>query len=79
MLQFAETNGCRRIPLLTYFGEDYSTEKCDMCDNCLAGEKKLVDITIPAQKFLSCVKRADEIFGANHIIDVLRGSQSKRY
>jgi len=78
MLQFAETNGCRRIPLLTYFGEDYSTEKCDMCDNCLAGEKKLVDITIPAQKFLSCVKRADEIFGANHIIDVLRGSQSKK-
>jgi len=78
MLQFAETNGCRRIPLLTYFGEDYSTEKCDMCDNCLAGEKKRVDITIPAQKFLSCVKRADEIFGANHIIDVLRGSQSKK-
>jgi ATP-dependent DNA helicase RecQ len=78
MLQFAETVGCRRIPLLTYFGEDYSTEKCDMCDNCLAGERKLVDITVPAQKFLSCVKRTDEIFGANHIIDVLRASQSKK-
>ena len=78
MLQFTETEVCRRRPLLTYFGEDYSTEKCDMCDNCLAGERKLVDITVPAQKFLSCVKRTDEIFGANHIIDVLRGSQSQK-
>jgi len=78
MLQFTETEVCRRQPLLTYFGEDYSTEKCDMCDNCLAGERKLVDITVPAQKFLSCVKRTDEIFGANHIIDVLRGSQSQK-
>jgi len=78
LLQFAETDGCRRIPLLTYFGEDYSTKKCDMCDNCLAGERKLVDITVPAQKFLSCVKRTDEIFGMNHIIDVLRGSQSQK-
>jgi len=78
MLQFTETEVCRRRPLLTYFGEDYSTEKCDMCDNCLAGERKLVDITVPAQKFFSCVKRTDEVFGANHIIDVLRGSQSQK-
>jgi len=78
LLQFVETDECRRIPLLTYFGEDYSTEKCDMCDNCLAGERTFVDITVPAQKFLSCVKRTDEMFGANHIIDVLRGSQSKK-
>ena len=78
LLQFTETDMCRRLPLLTYFGEDYTTEKCDMCDNCLAGERKLVDITVPAQKFLSCVKRTDEIFGANHIIDVLRGSQSQK-
>ncbi|MGR3317303.1 MAG: DNA helicase RecQ, partial [Candidatus Anammoxibacter sp.] len=78
LLQYTETEACRRIPLLTYFGEDYSTEKCDFCDNCQAGEKELVDITIPAQKFLSCVKRTDEMFGASHIIDVLRGSQSQK-
>lgn len=78
LLQFAETSVCRRIPLLKYFGEDYSTKNCGMCDNCLAGDKDLVDITIPAQKFLSCVKRTDEIFGAAHIIDVLRGSESQK-
>lgn len=78
LLQFAETDVCRRIPLLNYFGENYSREKCDMCDNCLAEKKGLVDITISAQKFLSCIKRCDEIFGANYIIDVLRGSKNQR-
>ncbi len=78
LLGFLETEVCRRIPLLTYFGEDYTKKKCDMCDNCLADEKELVDITTLAQKFLSCVKRTGETFGAGHIIDVLRGSNAKK-
>ncbi len=78
MLQFAESDVCRRIPLLGYFGETYSGKRCGMCDNCLAGEREMKDLTIPAQKFLSCVKRAGERFGANHIIDVLRGSKSAK-
>jgi len=78
LLRFLETDTCRRIPLLTYFGEKYSVPKCDLCDNCLEGEKELVDITIAAQKFLSCVRKTGEIFGTNHIIDVLRGSQSQK-
>ena len=51
-----------------------------MCDNCRDGkeEKTLVDLTIQAQMFLSCVKRTGEIFGAGHIIDVLRGSASQK-
>jgi ATP-dependent DNA helicase RecQ len=49
-----------------------------MCDNCLAGEKEQVDITIPAQKFLSCVKRTGERFGAVHVIDVLLGSGNQK-
>ncbi len=77
-LNFVETDDCRRIPLLNYFGEEYSIEKCNMCDNCLAGEKELTDITIPAQKFLSCVKRTGEMFGMGHIIDVLRGSTARK-
>ena len=78
LLNFAETDVCRRIPLIRYFGEDYSKEKCNMCDNCLSEKKELTDVTIPAQKFLSCVKRTGEIFGINHIIDVLHGSQSQK-
>lgn len=78
LLRFAETDLCRRIPLLTYFGENYTQQDCGMCDNCLRQEKDLTDITIPAQKFLSCVRKTGQLFGAAHIIDVLRGSQSQK-
>jgi ATP-dependent DNA helicase RecQ len=78
LIRLAETEVCRRLPLLQYFGEDYTIDQCNMCDNCLSDEKDLVDITIDAQKFLSCVKRTGERFGSNHLIDVLRGSQAKR-
>ncbi len=75
---FAETDLCRRVPLLQYFGETVVGEKCGMCDNCRMEKKDLADITIPAQMFLSCVKRTGELFGAGHVIDVLRGSQSQK-
>ena len=78
MVQFAESDVCRRIPLLDYFGETFTGEPCDMCDNCLAGERELADLTVPAQKFLSCVKRTGERFGTVHIIDVLRGSKAAK-
>ncbi|MBE2219958.1 MAG: DNA helicase RecQ [Anaerolineae bacterium] len=78
MLAFVETNICRRKPLLTYFGETYDIADCETCDNCTTEEGDLMDVTIPAQKFLSCVKRTGELFGTNHIIDVLRGSQSQK-
>ncbi|NIM11395.1 MAG: DNA helicase RecQ [Candidatus Aminicenantes bacterium] len=78
LLRFAETDECRRVPLLDYFGEKYAREKCNMCDNCLRQDKELIDISVSAQKFLACVKKTREIFGANHIIDVLRGSKSQK-
>ncbi len=78
MLDFAQTRVCRRIPLLAYFGETYAHKSCNACDNCLRQDEAAAhDATIPAQMFLSCVKRTREMFGKNHIIKVLRGSQSK--
>ncbi|HEX2962325.1 MAG TPA: DNA helicase RecQ [Ignavibacteriales bacterium] len=78
MVRFAEANICRRIPLIRYFGENYQQEYCGMCDNCLSEKKELTDVTIAAQKFLSCVKRTGEIFGANYLIDVLLGAETDR-
>jgi ATP-dependent DNA helicase RecQ len=69
---------CRRKPLLNYFGESYSADNCSTCDNCTSAPTTLTDITIPAQKFLSCVKRADEKFGAGHIADILLGSKNEK-
>ena len=72
-----ETN-CRRKPLLNYFGEFYAADNCSNCDNCNSSPALLTDVTIPAQKFLSCVKRADEKFGAGHITDILLGSKNEK-
>jgi ATP-dependent DNA helicase RecQ len=79
LIDYSQTGDCRRRPLLAYFGENYAGDNCGMCDNCLAvvEEEELQDVTEPAQKFLSCVKRTGEMFGAHHIIKVLRGSKAK--
>ncbi len=80
LVSYVQTDVCRRKPLLSYFGETRADEPCGACDNCLAQEQpegQRIDVTIAAQKFLSCVKRTGEIFGASHIVEVLRGSRSK--
>jgi ATP-dependent DNA helicase RecQ len=69
---------CRRKPLLNYFGESYTAGTCSNCDNCTSAPTPLTDITIFAQKFLSCVKRVDEKFGAGHVIDILLGSKNEK-
>jgi ATP-dependent DNA helicase RecQ len=78
LLGFIESHECRRKPLLAYFGETYKAKSCDLCDNCVISQKPLQDITVLAQKFLSCVKRTEERFGFHHIINVLRGSKDKK-
>ncbi|MCU7494050.1 MAG: DNA helicase RecQ [Ignavibacteria bacterium] len=78
MVRFAEASICRRIPLIRYFGEEYQEEYCGMCDNCLSEKKELADVTVAAQKLLSCIKRTGEIFGANYLIDVLLGAETDR-
>jgi ATP-dependent DNA helicase RecQ len=39
MLQYAENSSCRRRFILNYFGEDYESETCGACDNCLHGHR----------------------------------------
>ncbi len=76
VINYAEGNECRRIIQLNYFGEKFPGN-CGTCDNCCY-PKPSEDWTIEAQKFLSCVARCQEKFGAGHIIDVLRGSQGEK-
>ena len=79
IVRFAEDETtCRRKPLLNYFGESTSAENCSNCDNCTSAPTPLTDITVFAQKFLSCVKRADEKFGAGHVADILLGSKNEK-
>ncbi len=78
MLALAEAEDCRRIPLLQYFGETSKDKTCGKCDNCVNDSKEKSDLTVPAQKFLSCVHRTGQRFGASHIVDILRGSNAEK-
>ncbi len=82
LLSLAESHDCRRVRLLTYFGE--TSEPCGNCDNCVAPPATW-DGTEAARKLLSCVYRfqqhgwqAPSRFGAGHLIDVLRGKRSEK-
>ncbi|MCO6552059.1 MAG: DNA helicase RecQ [Gilliamella sp.] len=72
MAAFGQSLTCRRTVLLNYFGEE-RTEPCNNCDICLY-PPELYDGLIDAQKVLSCVYRVKQCYGAQYIIDVLRGS-----
>ena len=78
LMGYINTSGCRRKPLLNWFGESYQDGNCQMCDNCLDQAAGEMDASIQAQKFLSAVYRTGQIFGSGHIIDLLRGSQNKK-
>lgn len=77
MVDYCHTPQCLRAFILHYFGEFDVEEHCDNCSNCkLEGE--LIDITIDAQKVLSCVYRMHERFGVKMIAEVLKGSKNAK-
>lgn len=76
LLGYCESMQCRRQVLLAGFGETYP-KPCGNCDNCLTPPAAW-DATVPALKALSCVYRSGQRFGAGHLIDILRGSDSER-
>ncbi|HML40793.1 MAG TPA: DNA helicase RecQ [Bellilinea sp.] len=75
MVRYAENNQmCRRRLLLTYFGEQVDgNSACAGCDICAPLPAALENITIPAQKYLSCALRCEENFSAEHLVAVLCG------
>lgn len=56
---------------------DETEAGCDHCGNC-NHEGTLVDMTLEAQKILSCVRRMDERYGMRLVAQVLRGSANQR-
>ncbi|HHF1962612.1 TPA: DNA helicase RecQ [Haemophilus influenzae] len=74
--EFAESQTCRRLVLLNYFGEHRQTV-CNNCDICLDPPKKY-DGLIDAQKVMSTIYRVGQCFGAHYVIAVLRGMQNQK-
>jgi ATP-dependent DNA helicase RecQ len=75
LIGLAETAGCRRQVLLSYFGDH--CEPCGNCDTC-ENPPTLFDGTIAAQKVLSCIHRTGQRFGQAYIVDVLLGASDAR-
>ncbi len=75
IVALTEAVTCRTRALLSCFGEEFAGD-CGHCDNCDAPPITL-DATVEAQKVLSAVYRTDQIFGALHIIAVLRGEATE--
>ena len=69
---------CRHRKLSEYFGQEYPKANCEACDVCLNEVERIADATATAQKILSCVARAGERFGVEHIVDVLLGADTER-
>jgi ATP-dependent DNA helicase RecQ len=79
ILGLCETTQCRRVCLLDYFGE--SSDVCGNCDNCITPPQEW-DGTDAARKLMSCIFRCEQAsgfaFGAQQIIDVLRGKSTQK-
>ncbi|MFG1800482.1 DNA helicase RecQ [Micromonospora carbonacea] len=79
MLALCETVECRRVRLLSYFGQD--SGPCGNCDTCLEPPESW-DGTIAAQKLLSTVLRLhrerNQKFGAGQCIDILLGRRTEK-
>lgn len=88
MINYAAGRKCRRRQLLEYFGQKFTPSEpkesrhigkygC-CCDICETGPAPELDMTIPCQKFMSCIIRTGSRFGTNYVADVLLGSREKR-
>ncbi|MDL2263838.1 DNA helicase RecQ [Synergistaceae bacterium OttesenSCG-928-I11] len=78
MIDYVNTSGCLRYFILRYFGEEGLDDACEDCGNCSSVIER-TDVTVEAQKILSCVYRMAEktggrTFGQTVLTDVLRGS-----
>ncbi len=79
MTDYCNTDKCLREYILNYFGENKGCT-CGNCSNC-SGEFTEQDITLEAQKILSCIYRLHQRnlrFGGAVISQILRGADNAK-
>ncbi len=71
-VSYAESSVCRRKLLLHYFGEEYTKDNCEACDNCLHPKSQFEgnEAVVSALEAILAVK---EKFKADHIANILSG------
>lgn len=74
IINYVNTSECLRKFILNYFGQD-AEDDCENCSNCLSNFKK-IDVTVDAQKILSCIYRLGQRYGVSTVVACLKGSKS---
>lgn len=72
MVAYAESGQCRRKVMMSYFGETYLQENCGKCDNCLH-PKERIEARENAVILLKTIKKLDERFASDYIVNILIG------
>lgn len=72
MIEYAELESCYREYILSYFGEPRVKDYCGFCGNC-RHRTDVENLTIEAQKVLSCIGRAKESIGLSTVANMLLG------
>src|SRR6056297_3987729 len=72
---YAESSICRRRQLLHYFGEGYTEENCQNCDNCLHPKEEFEGKDYLLQ-VLEAVQMLKEKFKHDHVADFLIGKST---
>ena len=72
VLAYAESSQCRRKLLLNYFGEDFTEDNCQCCDNCIH-PKQTFDGREEMQLVIRLVEALPEHFKLDHLANILAG------
>ena len=72
MVEYAYLETCYREYILKYFGDKIIKNYCGRCSNCKT-LKNVEDLTIEAQKVISCIGRTRESVGISTLVNILYG------
>jgi len=75
VVAYAESSQCRRKLLLGYFGEDYPTDNCGMCDNCLH-PRAVFDGQAEMKLVIRLILSLKEHFKIEHLAAILAGNDT---
>jgi ATP-dependent DNA helicase RecQ len=74
-VSYAESSICRRLLLLSYFGEHHEEQNCGSCDNCLQPREKFEGKEYICL-LLETVLAVKQIFKIKHVINVIMGKNT---
>ena len=77
MAAYCEEQRCRQAMILQYFGEEPPVGGCGTCDVCCSPRERF-DGTTVARAAISCVRDLTVPCGSSHLIDLLRGANTKK-